>query len=302
MEDIRRKESPRKYVERIAWMRDYMRSRLSKERKSRRLSNVHHRLTSETAEERYHRFCLIKKRITNETAEEREHRLFFIPNRRLNESDEKRSKRLSKLRKYANKRIMNETTNKRIYRLQRVREIDNKRRHSFNKSDFKKAINIFWDVLCTICKKTQYPQQRFNLDTSKLSSIVPSDLVELKSIVACSRCTANLSKRKIPSQAFWYKLVVSPVPEDLANISDIEHRLLSRIIPHLKIIKVDNRFSQHWCKGQVILFALDVSELAEQLPLQLNRAGIVIVAGSLENLQYIGEVKVDIHKLKLALQ
>lgn len=95
---------------------------------------------------------------------------------------------------------------------------------------------------------------------------------------------------------------ISSGPEELANLSDIEQRLLSRIVPHLKIIKVHNRFSQDWCRGQVILFAQDVVELAEQLPLQLSQAGIVIVAESLENLQRIRQLKVDIHKLKVALQ
>lgn len=55
---------------------------------------------------------------------------------------------------------------------------------------------------------------------------------------------------------------ISQIPPELSNLSDIEERLLSRIVQFLKIIKVQNRFSQNWCKGQVILFAQDIIELA----------------------------------------
>jgi len=46
----------------------------------------------------------------------------------------------------------------------------------------------------------------------------------------------------------------------------------------------------------------DVVELAEQFPLQLSQAGLVIVAESLENVQHIRQLKVDNDKLKVALQ
>lgn len=72
-------------------------------------------------------------------------------------------------------------------------------------------------------------------------------------------------------------------------------------MPYLKIIKVHNQFSQNWCRVQVILLVQHV-ELSEYLPLQLMHTVIVIVAECVENLQCLRQLKVDMHKLKVALQ
>ncbi|KAF9411589.1 hypothetical protein HW555_009661 [Spodoptera exigua] len=85
-----------------------------------------------------------------------------------------------------------------------------------------------------------------------------------------------------------YKKVFAP---RLADLTDVEQRLLSRVVPFLKIIKLQNRFSQSWCRGQVILFAQDVVEVA----------GIVVVVETLENLPNHKQFQVDIRKIKLAL-
>lgn len=53
---------------------------------------------------------------------------------------------------------------------------------------------------------------------------------------------------------------ISAVPNELSVLSEEERRLLSRIVPSLTIIKVKNRFSQDWVKGEVILFTQDVTE------------------------------------------
>lgn len=119
-----------------------------------------------------------------------------------------------------------------------MRETMSDERHAFDKLAFKKAVNIFCDVPCAICKKTLYPQQRCNLNTTQLAPLIPLDLVELRSVVVCSRCATNLQKQKVPPQAFWNKMEISNV-----------------ISNHIKIIKVHNRFSQDWFKGQMILFA-----------------------------------------------
>ncbi|CAB3226548.1 unnamed protein product [Arctia plantaginis] len=66
-------------------------------------------------------------------------------------------------------------------------------------------------------------------------------------------------------------------------------------------MKLQNRFCQDWCKGQVTLFAKDVVEVAEQLPLAPNQVGLVLVVESLENLQRSQEFVVDMNRLYQAL-
>lgn len=69
----------------------------------------------------------------------------------------------------------------------------------------------------------------------------------------------------------------------------------------MTIIRVNNRFSQNWCTGQVVLFAEDIIEVAEQLPLQLTDARIVLVAQHLENVQRFREFQIDLSKIRTAL-
>ena len=92
---------------------------------------------------------------------------------------------------------------------------------------------------------------------------------------------------------------VLPVPVCIENVSDVEKRLLCHVIPYLQIIKMSNRFSQQWFEGQVVLFAQDV-EIAEQLPLPLNRSGIIIVTENLENICK-RHFQIDMTKLRAAL-
>ncbi|XP_034839859.2 ATP-dependent DNA helicase pif1-like [Maniola hyperantus] len=68
-------------------------------------------------------------------------------------------------------------------------------------------------------------------------------------------------------------MTVPDIPEEIGKLTEIEKRFLLRIVPFVQIIRVQNRFSQDWCRGQVVLFAKDIIELAEQLPLRPQQAG-----------------------------
>lgn len=63
-------------------------------------------------------------------------------------------------------------------------------------------------------------------------------------------------------------MMPAEIPPELSNLTSIEERLLCLIVPFLKIITLNNRLNQNWCKGQVILFVKDVSEIAEPLTWQ----------------------------------
>ncbi|KAG7299154.1 hypothetical protein JYU34_017689 [Plutella xylostella] len=202
-------------------------------------------------------------------------------------------------RNLENSRI--ETEEQRRERLENMRETSRRNRF-LGENNFLSAINEFADVPCGICRKLLYPKQRCYLDTSCRQDLLPSELVEMNNIVTCSRCSTSVRKRKVPSKAYWNKMDVTPIPPEIASLSDVEQRLLTRIIPFLKIIKVQNRFSQNWCKGQVVLFAQDVVEIAEQLPLPLCNAGLVVVVETRENLQQHREFNLNIERVKTALQ
>ncbi|CAH0731369.1 unnamed protein product, partial [Brenthis ino] len=88
----------------------------------------------------------------------------------------------------------------------------------------------------------------------------------------------------------------------IANLTEIEKRFLLRIVPFVQIIRIQNWYSQDWCKGQVVLFAKDIIELAEQLPLQPQQAGLVIVTENLENLHQAREFQIEMAKLNQALK
>ncbi|KAJ8685141.1 hypothetical protein QAD02_020934 [Eretmocerus hayati] len=92
-----------------------------------------------------------------------------------------------------------------------------------------------------------------------------------------------------------------PIPVELQQLSQSEIRLLSRIIPFVKIIKLSGRFGQFRFKGQAILFAQDVHEVTESLPTMLPRnsdqAGIIVITEDIENFNISREHQVDRDRL-----
>ncbi|XP_076393046.1 uncharacterized protein LOC143266003 [Megachile rotundata] len=276
----------------------------SAEERSRRIGLIRRRLANESAQERSRRIGLIHRRLENESAQERSRRIGLIHRRLENESTKQRSQRLMLARNRTREVVLTECTESRNTRLNDMREhARNRRKELLLQADsFKSAINIFADVPCAVCCKTLYPQQRYALHTQPLSHLIPANLIELEKITTCSRCLHHLKKHKVPSQALWNKMEVMQVPQVISDLSEIEKHMLCRIVPFLKIMKIQNRFSQNWCKGQVVLFARDVFEVAEQLPVRLNQTGIMIVVESLENLERQRQFEIDVGKLRRALE
>jgi hypothetical protein len=126
-------------------------------------------------------------------------------------------------------------------------------------------------------------------------------------LVLCHRCKTHLSSKKqtFPSKAYWNNLDPGKIPDELAVCTQVELRLLSRIIPFIKIIKLDGFFGQYSFKGQAILFAQDVFEVTELLPTILPRtadtSGIVIILEELENLNIFRELQVCKERVNIAL-
>ncbi|GBP52103.1 hypothetical protein EVAR_42006_1 [Eumeta japonica] len=148
-----------------------------------RLNRIHDRLVCEATEEREHRPSVIRNRLTDETSERRQHRLDVINKRIGTElpSTYAKTAAVERKRKRQRQNRLNPT----------------RRNWVLRKDEIIFAINVFEDVLYSICRKIFYPKQRCDLQTS----YPPSELVEMNKIVTCSRCSANIKKRKVPSQA-----------------------------------------------------------------------------------------------------
>ena len=83
------------------------------------------------------------------------------------------------------------------------------------------------------------------------------------------------------------------------------HACTSRIeefIGYRETNAVIQRFTKNLCKRLLVLFAQDVVEVAEHLPLHLYNAGIVIIVESRENLQQHREYQINTERLRTGLQ
>ncbi|CAB3249469.1 unnamed protein product [Arctia plantaginis] len=119
---------------------------------------------------------------------------------------------------------------------------------------------------------------------------LPNELKQKNCLVVCNRCKAHLSSKKniAPSKSYWNNLDPGSIPEVIAVLSQAEQRLISRIIPFVKIIKLSGVFGQYSFRGQAVLFAQDIFEGTENLPKMLprttNNTGIIVVMERFENI------------------
>lgn len=179
--------------------------------------------------------------------------------------------------------------------------IINKKREKLMRQ-FHLSISSFADIVCIVCKKLYYKKQVCNTTISDtVKEILPNELCELNVIITCFRCANLIKKGKVPTQAYWNAIFLDDIPEVIKNLSDMEQRLLSRIVPFVKIIKLGGRFGQSGFRGQAVLFAQDIEEISEQLPLPIARTGMVIVCEQLENVERCRQFQVNIQNLSAAL-
>lgn len=87
-------------------------------------------------------------------------------------------------------------------------------------------------------------------------------------------------------------MTVSPILEELASLTEIELRLISRIKPFVKVL----RHGQQGFKGQAILSDQQVEEVGEQLPFTGLNMGLVIITESLDNITGNKMYIVDVEK------
>lgn len=150
---------------------------------------------------------------------------------------------------------------------------------------FRSRIGVFAEFVCDICRKLCYPNQIyfFTLQSRNLEYI-PLEFHDRKRILVCYKCKAHLisSKKYCPPRAFWNNLDPGLIPNEILVLSDVEKRLISRIIPFTKVIRLSGRWGQFGFQGQAILFGMDIFEVVDVLP--RKSAEILIITEYKENL------------------
>ena len=88
----------------------------------------------------------------------------------------------------------------------------------------------------------------------------------------CHCCAGNISKGKIPAQAIANGLELFEVPDALANLCDLEVRLISQIIPFSKIVTLRGG-TYHGVKGHSVCVPVEPDKVTlaiKRLPRKLS--------------------------------
>ena len=253
--------------------------------------------------------------VASETVEEKEARLMrykMCKSQRLqNELPEQREARLEHDRLYHAQIRATETLQQRETRLEKRRVTYSQASAQLNThlKIFYDTINKFCDKICEVCTKRCYPNQVATCRPSVAAeSYLPDELKQKSILLLCHRCKTHITsnKRTCPSKAYWNCLDPGVQPDILKQLSQCEQRLLSRIMPFVKIFKFDGQFGQYGFRGQAVLFAQDIFEISDKLPDMLPRsssnAGIVIVTEHLVDLNIIREFSISREKVYDALK
>ena len=93
----------------------------------------------------------------------------------------------------------------------------------------------------------------------------------------CLTCLNYVRKNKTPPTALINGLDFSDIPEELANLTPLEERLVSGVIPFMKIkeLGVDQ---QYGLQGHCVLVPVDVHEVTTCLPRTISESGTIQVA------------------------
>ena len=215
---------------------------------------------------------------------------------KINESQTSRIVRLNKQREANHIRKQKESPTERLARLenQRLRTKRGRSKESttscsarINKecliNAFEKKVYVFADSICEICHKCCYSNQVSKYTICNTTpDYMPIELYNNSFLVLCHRCKHHLNSknRMYPPKSFWNNLEPGVIPREIAILTQVEVRLLARIIPFLKIIKFDGVFGQYGFKGQAVLFGQDIFEVTEKLPsnLMIFRNGMILAS------------------------
>lgn len=125
-----------------------------------------------------------------------------------------------------------------------------------------RQLYVRWPIRSVIPVGNCFPNQIRSM-TKQISfvEILPDDCQD--TFLCCNRCAVKILKRTTPSTAYWNNLTVPSIPTKLQILSEVELRLISRVTPFMKVVRLGGTFGQKGFKGQAVLFAQQVEEVAE---------------------------------------
>ena len=83
---------------------------------------------------------------------------------------------------------------------------------------------------------------------------------------ACHTCSSNLKKGKMPAQAIANNLELRPLPPEIADLCDLEMRLLAQIIPFSKIVGLKGGAYQG-VKGESVCVPIETEKVSQAIKL-----------------------------------
>jgi hypothetical protein len=169
--------------------------------------------------------------------------------RRENESEDVANERRAADRESHRRNRANLTSDQVSQRRQDDRIRYNVRNHNITKfqlhQQYLQRIFTYPDTPCMICHKLLYPKQVHKVTAGSISqhavSYLPDELKEVDPLLVSSRHKTHLTnsrRDKMPGNAYWNNLDAGEIPEELANLSVYERRLLSRIFLYQNIINL----------------------------------------------------------------
>ena len=146
---------------------------------------------------------------------------------------------------------------------------------------FHKEIRESPSYVCTCCHRLLYKKGVVCLTQRKLNKVpelqktsVTGFLSEKGKEWICHTCDRTVAQGRTPAQAVGNKMEVCDVPEEIANLSTLEARLLATRYPFMKILALP-RGKQSGIKGAIVNVPVNAAQVCESLPRTPNAAGIV---------------------------
>ena len=136
--------------------------------------------------------------------------------------------------------------------------------------------------ICVCCNRSLYrhsvskfTRQKYHKNATcaaNLLSCVPPCVTTSEWI--CQTCNAALLHSKMPAQATCNNLAVPAIPSALANLTDLESRLIAKRLLFMKIFKLPKGAHQG-IKGSVVNVPADVTKIASVLPRVPSQSGLI---------------------------
>ena len=240
------------------------------------------RYNSVSQEVREEQLVQRRERYNSMSQEVREEQLVQRRERYNSVSQEAREEQLGQRRELDRLARQQESSENREIRLRRRRE---QRQAAPLTSEFDAYSKFREDMLvrlehCHICQCMMFIDKSKSISLSLLLECQPDseldngdDAVDHE-VDICSKCNTNITKQKWPTLAPDNGLEADSIPPILASLTADEVRIISIVIPFLKVVVLPG--GQFGEEGSVIHFPFPVTEIYRQLPSPLTASEIIL--------------------------